>query len=99
MAARTGALGEMNRALAALLLVVACTQEVDRDQWQRMSASEKRVYVSSLLGGEKAKEAKGGGARRYSAAVETYVMRIDRAYASGDRRDPPAIFVSLADRP
>ena len=63
-----------------------------------MSPSEKTLYVSSLLGGEKAKQAKNGGGRVYNAPAETYVARIDEAYARGDRRDPSVIFAELADR-
>ena len=63
-----------------------------------MSNSDKAIYVSSMIGGEKAKQQKGGSGRTYSAAPEHYVTQIDAAYAQGDRRDPAAIFSELADR-
>ncbi|HEX9160774.1 MAG TPA: hypothetical protein VF980_03630 [Thermoanaerobaculia bacterium] len=84
--------------LAALAMVGACHQHVDRTRWLQMSSSEKTVYVRSLLGGEKAKAAKGGAGPTYSGRAEEYVARIDEAYAHGDGRDPAAIFAGMADR-
>ena len=89
----------MTRAFAgALLLFVACSGNVTRERWQHMSVEEKKLYVSSLIGGEKAKDAKGGGAHQYSRPAAEYVTRIDDAYRAGDRRDPAAIFGVMADR-
>lgn len=63
-----------------------------------MSSSEKAVYVRSLLGGEKAKNAKGGFGHRYTRQPETYVRQIDEAYSRGETRDPAILFAALADR-
>ena len=90
-------MGEV-RFLVALLLFVACTPHVDRARWQQMPQSEKVLYVKSLLGAEKVKEAKGGHARHYSHPAEDYVKRIDAAYARGDARDPGEILAGLRDR-
>lgn len=87
------------RFLAALGMTVllACSQHVTRDRWQHMSQSEKQVYVHSLIGGEKAKSAKGGAGHRYTRDPDGYVKRIDEAYSRGDHREPALIFASLAD--
>ena len=80
-----------------LLAFFACTQHVTADKWQHMSPSEKTVYVRSMLGGEKAKDAKGGTGHHYSLPADDYVKQIDAAYARGDRRDPAVIFAGLAN--
>ena len=82
----------------ALLLFIACSPVPNRDRWHSMPQSEKMLYVKSLLGAEKVKEAKGGNQRHYSLTAEEYVERIDDAYARGDRRDPQEIFSTLAHR-
>jgi len=89
--------GEGSALLLLLFFVFACTQHMDRDRWQHMSQSEKQVYVRSLIGGEKAKSAKGGTAHRYAEQPDGYVKRIDEAYSRGDNREPALIFASLAD--
>jgi hypothetical protein len=63
-----------------------------------MSPSAKTVYVRSLLGGEEAKNAKGGLGHRYTRQPEEYVKQIDEAYSRGERRDPAVIFAVLADQ-
>ncbi|HEX7419261.1 MAG TPA: hypothetical protein VF505_05210 [Thermoanaerobaculia bacterium] len=68
-----------------------------RDRWQHMSQSAKQVYVRSLIGGEQAKNAKGGTGHRYTRDPDGYVKRIDQAYSRGDNREPALIFASLAD--
>src|SRR5215212_8444011 len=87
------------RKKAALLLLVAsllaCSNSVSRADWQRMSNDEKVIYVSSLMGAERVKDAKGGGGKRYDDTAEEYVARIDAAYARGDTRDPAAIFAEM----
>ncbi|HET8798227.1 MAG TPA: hypothetical protein VFO89_11100 [Thermoanaerobaculia bacterium] len=60
-----------------------------------MSHDDRVLYVRTLLGAEKAKEAKGGGAKQYAETPEEYVNRIDAAYARGDARTPEAIFAEL----
>lgn len=82
-----------------MTVVLMCAQHVTRDRWRQMSPSAKQVYVRSLIGGEKAKDAKGGGGNRYSQPAGDYIRRIDEAYSRGDHRDPAVIFASLADRP
>ena len=66
--AMRGSLAALGMTLALLL---ACARtHVDRAQWQRMSASEKTLYVRTLLGHEKVKEAKGGNGRNFDRAPE-----------------------------
>lgn len=81
-----------------LLIAMACTQQVTAARWQHMSPDAKTVYVRSLLGGEKAKDAKGGFGHRYTGAPEDYVKRIDEAYSRGSEADPAVIFAGLTDK-
>jgi hypothetical protein len=83
-------------ALLALLVALACHRgTLAREGWQRMSRTDKTLYVRSLMGHEKAQQQKGGHAPRHAAAAEEYVTRIDRAYARGDGRDVDAVFAAL----
>jgi predicted Fe-S protein YdhL (DUF1289 family) len=79
-----------------LLLILACHRtNIDRTQWQSMSANEKSLYVRTLLGHEKTKEAKGGNDRVFTRSIDDYVQSIDDAYARGDTRSVDAIFESM----
>jgi len=60
-----------------------------------MSANEKTLFVRTLLGHEKTKEAKGGNDRVFTGSVDEYVRAIDAAYASGDQRTVDAIFETM----
>jgi hypothetical protein len=60
-----------------------------------MSPNEKTLYVRTLLGHEKAKEAKGGNDRVFRRSINDYVKRIDEAYARGDQRSVDAIFEEM----
>ncbi|HKR66844.1 MAG TPA: hypothetical protein VJZ00_24165 [Thermoanaerobaculia bacterium] len=60
-----------------------------------MSVDDRVLYVRSLMGAEKVKDAKGGGGRTYARPAEEYVRQIDTAYARGDQRDVRAIFAEL----
>ena len=60
-----------------------------------MSHRDRVLYVESLKGVEKAKDAKGGGGRTYERATEEYVKAIDDAYQRGDTRKPDEIFGAL----
>ncbi len=60
-----------------------------------MSLNEKTLYVRTLLGHEKSKEAKGGNDRVFTQNAGDYVKRIDDAYARGDRRSVDAIFEEM----
>ena len=80
--------------LLALLLCCARTH-VDRAQWQRMSRDEKTLYVRTLLGHEKTKEAKGGNERVFTRSIDDYVKGIDDAYARGDQRPVDVIFETM----
>jgi hypothetical protein len=85
-------------ALAAflLLLTLSCHRtNIDRAQWQSMSANEKALYVRTLLGHEKTKDAKGGNDRVFARSIDEYVKGIDDAYARGDTRTVDAIFESM----
>ena len=83
--------------LVFLFVLACCTPRVDRARWQHMPPSEKTLYVKSLLGAEKVKDAKGGTGHRYSSSPEDYVRKIDEAYARGERREPSAVFAALHD--
>lgn len=88
----------MRPLLAAVLLLAlaACSAGgVDRDDWRRMSKDDRVLYVKSMIGAEKVKDAKGGGGRVYAKPAETYVEQIDAAYERGARGDPHEIFVQL----
>lgn len=79
-----------------LFLTLACHRtNIDRAQWQSMSANEKSLYVRTLLGHEKTKEAKGGNDRVYARSIDDYVKSIDDAYAHGDTRSVDAIFETM----
>jgi predicted Fe-S protein YdhL (DUF1289 family) len=79
-----------------LLLILACDRtNIDRTQWQSMSPNEKTLYVRTLIGHEKTKEAKGGNDRVFTQNADDYVKRIDNAYARGDQRNVDVIFEEM----
>jgi predicted Fe-S protein YdhL (DUF1289 family) len=81
---------------AAVILVLSCHRtNIDRAQWQSMSTNEKALYVRTLLGHEKTKEAKGGNDRVFTRSIDEYVKGIDDAYAHGDTRTVDAIFETM----
>ncbi len=90
----------MKRALlvvSLLLLLAACSRDtIDRAEWQRMSSDDRVLYVRSLMGAEKVKDAKGGGGRAYDRPAEAYMNEINRAYARGEQRDVPQLFAELS---
>jgi hypothetical protein len=97
---RLGSAEEMTRLVGAtalfLLLILACQRtNIDRTQWQSMSANEKALYVRTLLGHEKTKEAKGGNDRVFTRSIDDYVKGIDDAYGRGDTRTVDAIFETM----
>ena len=57
-----------------------------------MTQSERELYVRSLIGGEQARDAKGGSGRPADRPPSAYVDAIDAAYARGDQRDAGEIF-------
>ena len=82
--------------IGACLLLLACSPaHVSSERWQAMSREDRVLYVQTLLGAEKAKQAKGGTAKAYPEPPEDYVTKIDAAYARGDQRTPDAIFEEL----
>ncbi len=82
--------------IAMAIVLLACHRtNIDRSQWQSMSPNEKSLYVRTLLGHEKTKEAKGGNDRVFRKAVNEYVARIDAAYANGDQRRVDVIFEEM----
>ena len=88
------------RAIAISLLIafglLACSRDtITRTQWQQMSPGDKVLYVKSLVGAEKAKDAKGGTGRSYDQPAEEYAQRIDAAYGAGDDRLVHEIFETL----
>jgi hypothetical protein len=88
----------MKRAILSLLLLALldCAREtVSRAEWERMSAEDRTLYVKSLLGAEKVKDAKGGRGGRYEQSAEEYVKRIDAAYQRGEQREAGQIFAEM----
>lgn len=85
-------------ALIALLLAsLACSRDtIDVAEWQRMSQNDRVLYVKSLVGAEKVKDAKGGGGKSYDRPAEEYVAAIDAAIARGDNREVHEIFLELS---
>jgi len=79
-----------------IVLVLTCHRtNIDRTQWQSMSANEKSLYVRTLIGHEKTKDAKGGNDRVFTRSIADYVSGVDDAYARGDTRSVDAIFESM----
>jgi hypothetical protein len=79
-----------------LILTFACHRtNISRAQWEQMSPNEKTLYVRTLIGHEKTKEAKGGNARVFPQSAKAYETRIDDAYARGDQRSVDAIFEDM----
>ena len=60
-----------------------------------MSHADRVLYVKSMVGAEKVKDAKGGTGRLYDRPPEEYVASIDAAYARGDQREANEIFGEL----
>lgn len=83
-------------AIAAIALAACSPDTVTRTEWERMSGEDRVLYVRSLVGAEKVKDAKGGGGRDYAREAEEYVTRIDSAYAGGDQRPAHQIFAELS---
>jgi hypothetical protein len=79
-----------------VVLLAACSRgTVDRQQWQRMPQHDRVLYVKSLIGAERVKDAKGGGGMTYDRPAEVYVNEIDRAYARGEQRPVNEVFAGL----
>ena len=79
--------------IGCLLFLLSCAAEtVTRAEWERMSRPERELYVRSLVGGEKAKDAKGGEGKTYDRPAAEYVSAIDAAYVRGDQRPAHQIF-------
>ena len=85
-------------AALGLTLVLCSGGHVTKERWEKMSRAEKDLYVTSMLGAEKAKAAKGGKQKKYTQTADNYVARIDAAYQRRDSRAPDVIFAGLADR-
>ena len=84
-------------ACSLLVMLAACARiTVDRNEWLKMSADDRVLYVKTLIGAAKAKAAKGGHAKSYDRAPEVYMQEIDRAYARGEQRGVDEIFAELA---
>jgi hypothetical protein len=82
--------------ILSLVLLAACASDtVDPSEWRAMDGQAKILYVKSLVGAEKVKDAKGGGGRDYSRPAEEYVAAIEAAYAAGDQRPAHEIFEGL----
>jgi hypothetical protein len=82
-----------------LLLSLACSRtRLTRGEWERMPPAEKVLYVRTLAGAEKVKEAKGGNDRVFPAPAEEYARRIDAAYRQGEQRDVEAVFRDLGEK-
>ena len=82
--------------IALLLVSLACSRDtIDAAEWQEMSPDARALYVKSLVGAEKVKDAKGGGGKSYDRPAEEYVAAIDAAIARGDQREVHEIFLEL----
>jgi hypothetical protein len=92
----------MKRAVLFVMVVLvaaACHRtNISRTQWQQMPQTEKALYVRTLLGHEKTREAKGGNDLVFTQSVDAYVKRIDDAYARGDQRTVDVIFEEMGER-
>ena len=87
--------------VAGCLWIVAlagCARIVSRDAWLRMSQDDRVLYVKTLIGEEKSKDAKGGTGLDYPLPAEEYARRIDEAYLRGDKRDAAAIFMEMGKK-
>ena len=85
--------------IAIALVILSCQRtNISRAQWQQMPQNEKTLYIRTLLGHEKSKEAKGGNDLVFSRSAEEYAKRIDEAYARGDQRTADAIFEEMGTR-
>jgi hypothetical protein len=83
-------------AVVLVLVALACHRtNISRAQWEQMSRNEKTLYVRTLLGHEKTKEAKGGNARVFPQSADAYAIRINGAYAHGDQRSVDTIFEDM----
>lgn len=88
----------MKRFLVLALLVFACSRTIiTRERWRAMPPAEKALLVKTLIGAEKARDAKGGNPKHFSHPADDYVRRIDDAYTHGDRRDVNALFETFSD--
>ena len=63
-----------------------------------MPPAKKLLYVRTLIGHERSKEAKGGNERGFEAPPEVYVKRIGAAYARGSQKSADAVFEELGER-
>jgi len=79
-----------------MTLILACGRtSIDRAHWQQMPASEKTLYVRSLLGHEQARASKGGQPPAHPRPAEEYVRAMDAAYARGEARDAEVLFDTM----
>ena len=60
-----------------------------------MPSEDRVLYVQSLIGEQRAKDAKGDRGRTYDRPAEEYVTAIEQAYARGDAREVHEIFEGL----
>jgi hypothetical protein len=78
-------------AIAIVLIALACHRtNISRAQWQQMPQNERTLYVRTLLGHEKTREAKGGNDLVFALPAEEY--------GRGDRRTVDAIFGAMGTR-
>jgi hypothetical protein len=84
--------------LIALVAAACHRTNISRAQWQQMPQTEKALYVRTLLGHEKTREAKGGNDLVFSQPVDVYVKRIDDAYARGDQGTVDVIFEEMGTK-
>ena len=84
--------------LIALVALACHRTNISRAQWTQMPPGEKTLYVRTLLGHEKTREAKGGNDLMFPRPVADYVKGIDDAYARGDQRTVDVIFEEMGSR-
>jgi hypothetical protein len=77
------------------VLLACANSTVDRAEWQAMSREDRLLYVHSLIGEQRARNAKGGTGRPITRSPEAYMAAIDAAYARGDQRPVAEVFAGL----
>jgi hypothetical protein len=84
-------------AIAAIVFLLSCAQDtISRERWKAMSSDDRVLYVNTLIGGEKAKDAKGDRGLPVTRTPEEYVKQIDEAYTRGEARPVHEVFAELA---
>ena len=80
-----------------LALITACAEDtISRERWQAMSTEDKVLYVNTLIGAEKTRDAKGDRGLTVTRTPEQYVQAIELAYDRGETRPVHELFAELS---